>query len=142
LKSRLIKTQERPKIIVSALIEKDGKLLLVKEVLEDSKEYWILPGGKVEFGETLADAVKREIKEETNLDIEISKFVDFEEAIHIKHKYHTIIFFFAAKPLNEDLVLERKVLEARFFSKDELRKLNLVDSAKSILEKFDAQKLK
>ena len=127
---------ERPKIIASALIEKDDKFLLVKEILEDGKEYWIVPGGKVEFGETLADAVKREIKEETNLDIEVLKFLDFEESIHVNHNYHTIIFFFLAKPLNKEFILDKKVLEAKFFSPNEIRKLNLVESASWILKKI------
>jgi len=127
---------ERPKIIASALIEKDDKFLLVKEILEDGKEYWIVPGGKVEFGETLVDAAKREIKEETNLDIEILKFLDFEESIHLNHNYHTIIFFFLAKPLNKNFILDKKVLQAKFFSQDEIRKLNLVESASWILEKL------
>lgn len=124
-----------PNVIVSALIEKDGKFLLVKEVLEDAKEYWIFPGGKVEFGENLVDAVKREIKEETNLNIEILKFIDFKEAIHVNHYYHSIIFFFLAKPSDDKIILDNKILEAKYFSKEQLEKINLVDSAKWILEK-------
>ena len=125
-----------PKITVAALVEKDKKFLLVKEILENREAMWIIPGGKVEFGENLIDAVKREMKEETNLDIEIIKFIDFKEAIHVKHNYHTIIFFFHAKTLNEDLVPNEKVLEAKFFSKGELTNLNLVDSARWLFERF------
>ena len=125
-----------PKVIASALIEKDNKILLVKEILEGGNEYWILPGGSVEFGESLTEAVKREIKEETNLDIEINNFLDFKESIHPKVGYHTIIFFFHAIPKNSDIKLENKALDGRFFSKDEIQKLNLVESAKWILEKY------
>ena len=73
--------ESKPKIVVAAVIEKDGKYLLIKEKLSDGIEKWIVPGGKVEFGEKLEDAVKREIKEETNLDIEILEFLDFYEAV-------------------------------------------------------------
>lgn len=51
------------------LVQDGGNFLLIKEVLEDSKEYWIVPDGKVIFGETISDAAKREIKEELGIDI-------------------------------------------------------------------------
>lgn len=126
---------ERPKVIVSGLIEKDGKVLLVKEILE-SGEHWIVPGGKVEFGESLADAVKREIKEETNLDVEVLRLFDFKEHVNLKYDYHTVIFFFLAKPLNESIKLPKEILDAKFFAKDDLKNLHLVDTAKWVLDKF------
>jgi len=129
--------EQRPRIIVAALIEKNNKFLLVREILESGKKYWIVPGGGVEFGENLADAVKREIKEETNLDIEIKNFAGFQEAIVPKYNYHTIIFFYRALPKNENLILESKVLEAKFFTKEEIKKLNLVDSSKKFLERTE-----
>lgn len=129
--------EKLPKIIASALVEKDNKILLIKETLEDNNEYWIVPGGTVEFGESLADALKREIKEETNLEIEILRFFDFKEAIHTKYDYHTIIFFFLTKPINENnLVLDGKILDAKFFGKEEIKELRLVDTATWILEKY------
>lgn len=130
-----------PKVIVSALVEKDGKFLLVKEILESGKEYWIIPGGGVEFGESMDEAVKRELKEETGLDIEVMKMIDFHEAVHVKYDYHTIVFLFHAKPLNKGLVLGDKILDAKFFSKNELKDLKLVSSAQSLLEKHFNEKL-
>lgn len=128
-------SQLKPSIVVSALVEKDNRFLLVKEILESGQPYWIIPGGKVEFGENLIDAVKREIKEETNLDVEIKKFIDFQEAIHPKYDYHTVIFFYHAVPQNEDIILDKDIIEAKFFSREEIRSLNLVDSAKKFLER-------
>ena len=125
-----------PKVIVAALIEKDNRYLLIKELLDNGKEQWILPGGTVEFGESMMDAVKREIKEETNLDIDVKKFIEFKEAIYPKAGYHTIIFFFHATPVNGNLKLESKALAGKFFSKDEIKKLNLVESADWLFEKY------
>ncbi len=125
-----------PKVIVSALVEKDDKVLLVKEVLESGNEYWIVPGGTVEYGETLVAAVKRELKEETNLDIDVIDYMDFKEVVRTQFNYHTVIFFFSAKPLNEKLELGDKILDARFFGKEEISGLRLVDSAAWILEKY------
>jgi len=128
-------TEKNPKLIVAALIEKDNKFLLTKEILESGTEYWIIPGGGVEFGENLADAVKREIKEEIGLEIEIIDLINFKESINLRYDYHTLIFFFRAKPLNDTISLEDKVLEAKFFTKEEAKKLNLVESAKWLFEK-------
>jgi len=129
-------SEQKPKITVAALVEKDNKFLLTKEILESGKEYWIVPGGGVEFGENLIDAVKREIKEETNLDIEINVFAGFQEVIVPKYNYHTIIFFYRALPKNENLLLEKKILEAKFFTKKEIKNLNLVDSSRQFLKRI------
>lgn len=127
---------EKPKIVVAAVIEKDGKYLLIKEKLSSGNEKWIVPGGKVEFGEKLEDAVKREIKEETNLDIEILEFLDFYEAVYPDYDYHTVIFFFHAIPINHDMKLEDHILESKFFTKDEINNHELVDSAQWLFENY------
>ncbi|MEM3154632.1 MAG: NUDIX domain-containing protein [Candidatus Woesearchaeota archaeon] len=124
-----------PKLIVAGLIEKDGKVLLAKELLENKQERWLVPSGHVEFGESLIEAVKREIKEETNLDVEVLKLIDFKEVIATKHDYHTVIFFFLVKPLNASIKLPKEILEAKFFGKEEVKNLQLIDSAKWILDK-------
>ena len=125
-----------PKIVVAVLVEKDGKYLLVKEILEDNKEYWIIPGGKTEFGESLEQAVKRELKEETNLDIDIAEFIAFKEAIHVKHNYHTIIFYFLGKASNDEILLDDGILDAKFFTKEELKDIQIVSSSKWFLDKY------
>lgn len=65
---------------VSAIIVKEEKILLIHRKKLD-KEYWVFPGGHVEAGETPKDAVKREVKEETNLEVTSS-----EEKLNYKTK--------------------------------------------------------
>ncbi|MGA9328164.1 MAG: NUDIX domain-containing protein, partial [Bradyrhizobium sp.] len=61
-----------PQLAVSAAIFREGKILLVRRARSPAKGFYSLPGGRVEFGETLHAALHREIAEETALRIEIA----------------------------------------------------------------------
>ena len=65
-----------PKVLTSAkaLIFNQDKFLLIREKIED-QEIWDLPGGKIEHGESPQEAVKREVKEELYIDVEVGKSV-------------------------------------------------------------------
>src|SRR3989344_8962704 len=60
-----------PKPVVSVLLHKDRRILMIKRAEEPFMSYWVLPGGFIYYGETAQDAIKREVKEETGLDITI-----------------------------------------------------------------------
>jgi mutator protein MutT len=126
-----------PRVIASVILKKENKILLIKEVLEDFKEHWIFPGGGVDFGETVEEAAKREIKEEINLDVEIKEFLGFKEIIRPQFDYHTLIFFFIAEHLNGEVTRIKKVLDAKYFTLNDAKNLNLVDSAKWALEEMN-----
>lgn len=63
--------QTEPRVGVGAMIMQDDEVLLVYRKRNPEKDHWSLPGGKVELYETLEDAVKRELKEELNLEIQL-----------------------------------------------------------------------
>ena len=126
---------KRPRVIAATLVEKNGKFLLSKELLEHGKETWVIPGGGVEFGETLEEAAVREIKEETGLDIELTRFLDFKEVVSTEHDYHTVIFFFHGKPNTHEINTNNELIDAKFFGKEELGDLNIVHSAEWLFEK-------
>ncbi len=123
-----------PKVIVAGLVERDGRFLLVKEMMESGTEKWIIPGGTVEFGESLEDALIREMKEETNLDVEIERFLDFKEIIRTQFDYHTVIFFFLVRAKNSGIKLEEKILDHGFFTKDEAKDMPLAESARWLFD--------
>jgi len=128
----LSKMKERkPKLVVGILVRHDNKYLLVKEKLEGGKYYWIVPGGKVEFGESIEDAARREIAEETGIVVKNLQFLAYKEAIFPAYNYHTVIFFFETRTATFNLQddVEGKVIEAKWFTKNEAKKLDLVDSA-------------
>jgi len=128
--------RKQPKVVAACLGEKDGKFLLAKEKVESGKQMWLIPGGSVEFGETIEHAAVREVKEETNLDVEIVRLVDFRQSIHVQYDYHSVIFFFHAMPVSDELRLAEEILEARYFTKQEIKELDLVYSAKWFFSQY------
>jgi ADP-ribose pyrophosphatase YjhB (NUDIX family) len=70
-----------PGVGCGAAIVRDGRLLLVKRLRPPEAGSWSLPGGKVDFGERVADAVKREVLEETGVTIALTGSLGYVEMI-------------------------------------------------------------
>jgi 8-oxo-dGTP diphosphatase len=70
-----------PQLATSAAIFRDGKVLLVRRARPPGKGLYSLPGGRVEFGESLAEALAREVMEETGLVIDIVGLSGFREVL-------------------------------------------------------------
>lgn len=124
-----------PRFGSAVLIEKDGKYLLGKRNKQNYLNFWVIPGGKVEWGETLEQAGIREIKEETGLDVEIIKLICWKEIINVKDDYHRIVFFHFGKLKHNDYAIRPTddISDVKFFTIDELKKLEpLAESAKYV----------
>ena len=131
----------RPKVGSAVLVEKDGKFLLGKRNKANYRNYWVIPGGGVKWGESIRDAGIREIKEETGLDIEIVKFIGHKEVMNLPGNYHTVVFFHLARPVNGEIRATDDLSDARFFSIEELREMdNVADSAISVFESLGVWK--
>ncbi|MCC6032117.1 MAG: NUDIX hydrolase, partial [Pyrobaculum sp.] len=88
---------QAPKVAVAALAVKDGKILLVKRKYPPSAGKWSLPGGHVELGERLEEAVLRELKEETGVDGVVKGFlapVEYIEQDGRQVRYHFVILVY------------------------------------------------
>jgi ADP-ribose pyrophosphatase YjhB (NUDIX family) len=89
---------QRPQLAVSAVIFRDGKVLLLRRAKSPGKGFWSLPGGRVEFGESLATALTREVDEETGLRIEIVALAGWREVLPgTGGGGHYLIMSFAAR---------------------------------------------
>lgn len=77
--------QRRPCLGVGAIAVSGGRLLLVRRAKEPGRGLWSLPGGHVEGGEYLADALRREVKEETGLDVEVGGLAGIFEVLGEAH---------------------------------------------------------
>lgn len=76
---------ERPRVAVGAIAVRDGHLLMIRRGHEPARGLWSLPGGHVEAGEHLADAVRREVREETGLEVEVGSLAGILEVLGDPH---------------------------------------------------------
>lgn len=113
----------------------DGKILIVKRHPKSrtDPEMWELPGGKVEKGEHFADALVREIKEETNLDVNVG---DFCEAIQNDYPHkRTVQLMMYLDDINGSVEISDEHTQFKWASMDEIRSLELSTSFKKVLKK-------
>jgi ADP-ribose pyrophosphatase YjhB (NUDIX family) len=115
---------ERPFLAASAAIVRDGKILVVRRARPPANGLYTLPGGVVEIGETLIEAVAREVREETALEIEPVALAGFRETIvrdaDSRVERHFIILCFASRWRAGDPVLNEELSEARWLDPAEL----------------------
>ena len=110
---------KKPSITVDGVIIKNGKILLVKRRNEPFKGKWALPGGFVEYGETVEKAVLREVKEETGMDAKIKKLVGVYSDPARDPRGHTISIVFLLEG-EGDAIAGDDAIEAKFFDLNEL----------------------
>lgn len=85
----------RPALGVSAIVfDEQGRVLLIKRGKPPAQDFWHVPGGKLEAGESLVEGVKREVKEETGLDVEIGPIMAVVE--RRQEGFHYVIIDFLA----------------------------------------------
>jgi len=133
---------ERPYLAVSAAIVRDGKILVVRRARAPAHGLYSLPGGVVEVGETLKEAVMREVREETGMTIEPVALAGFREAIvrdaDSRVERHFIILCFAARWRAGEVLLNEELDEARWLDPAELAGLPTTSGlAEIVAEAFD-----
>jgi 8-oxo-dGTP diphosphatase len=128
---------QRPYLAVSAAIIRDGKVLIVRRARKPALGIYTLPGGGVETGETLSEAVKREVREETALTIEPVALAGHREAIvrdaQGRIERHFVILCFAARWLAGEPVLNEELDDARWLDPAELAGLRTTEGLAEIV---------
>lgn len=116
----------RPETSVGAIVIRDEHLLLVRRGRGPAQGRWSVPGGRVEFGETLHEAVVREVWEETGLDVVCGPYIGYVERIGPTHHY-VILDFWAQAISAADVVAGDDAAEVAWVPLVDLGDLDLVD---------------
>jgi 8-oxo-dGTP diphosphatase len=125
----------RPQIAVSAAIFRDNKILLVRRARSPAKGFYSLPGGRVEFGETLHAALHREVDEETSLKIEIVDLAGWREVVpSLAGGGHYLIMSFAARWIAREPVLNDELDDFKWLPPDALGDLKLTGGLREVIE--------
>lgn len=77
------------------VIQNENEILLVRH-RKGNRQYWVLPGGRLEYGETFYECAVRELKEETGLDVEVDKLIYLSEAIAPDRSRHIVNVYLTA----------------------------------------------
>ena len=127
---------QRPILAVSAAVVRDGKVLVVRRARTPARNLYTFPGGAVEIGETLTEAVTREVHEETALKIEPVALAGHREAIvrdaEGRVERHFVILCFASRWLAGEPALNEELDDARWLVPAELSGLRTTEGLAEI----------
>jgi 8-oxo-dGTP diphosphatase len=127
----------RPFLAVSAAIVRDGKVLVVRRARQPALNLYTLPGGVVEAGETMTEAVIREVREETSLDVAPVALAGNREVIvrdgEQRIERHFVIMCFAARWISGEAILNEELDDARWLVPAELTGLPTTDGLADIV---------
>ena len=126
-----------PLVGVGGIILNDGKVLLVRRGKQPGYGKWSIPGGMVELGETLQEAMKREVREECGIEIELADVVAVLERI-IPHQergihYQYVLIDFLGYWRSGELQPSSDILEARWADPLEMKDLDMTDRTQQVV---------
>ncbi|SDT52935.1 NUDIX hydrolase [Bradyrhizobium canariense] len=123
-----------PQLAVSAAIFRDDKILLVRRARSPGKGFYSLPGGRVEFGESLHTALYREINEETGLKIEIVGLAGWREVLPGTGGGHYLVMSFAAHWIGKEPLLNDELDDFRWLAPDALGDLKVTGGLQEVIQ--------
>lgn len=133
-----------PEPMVGALIfNADGKVFLMRSHKWRGK--WVLPGGHIELGERMEDALRREVKEETNLDIRDIEFIYFQEFICDERFWqprHFIFFDYACKTDSTDVQLNAEAQEYAWATLEDALKMPVEHYTEVVIREYLKRQLR
>ena len=130
---------KKPLIGVGAVIVCNGRILLEKRKGEPGKGKWTIPGGLVELGERAEQTVIREVREETNLEVENPELIDVVDSITFDEggriKYHFVIIDYFVKLKGGTVKAADDAAELKWVPFNEVEKYDLTRTFKEFFER-------
>jgi 8-oxo-dGTP diphosphatase len=130
---------EHPIIGVGAVIVQAGRVLLVRRDTEPLRGEWSVPGGMLELGEKLRDGIRREVQEETGLDVEVGEVLDVFDSIFAdalgRTQYHYVLIDYLCRPLSGEAHAGSDVSDVRWVNTEALPAMGLRASIEGVVKK-------
>lgn len=130
---------ERPVVGVGGVVLIDGRAVLIRRANEPRKGEWSIPGGRLERGETMAEGVRRELREEIGLDVEVGSLIEAFERIYRtpegRVRFHFVILDYLCRAHSGAPVAGGDALEVALAAEDDLERFSLSESVLRVLGK-------
>ena len=136
---------KRPFVGVGALIFRRGRILMAQRGKEPLRGWWSLPGGALELGESLDAGVRREVREETGLEVQpLRVFEIFERIMRDpsgEPEYHYVLIDYVCRVTGGTLQAGDDVCAVRWVEREALKELQITEGTLAVIEKaFDKRR--
>jgi 8-oxo-dGTP diphosphatase len=121
--------------VVACIIDEKDRVLLTRRCIEPFCGQWVMPGGKVDHGEPLLEALHREVREEVGIEVHIDGLLDvYEHVAFGDNNDHYVILYYRAHPLTVELQPNnQEVTEADWVPANRLASYNMTPGSRHIL---------
>jgi ADP-ribose pyrophosphatase YjhB (NUDIX family) len=137
---------DRPVIGAGGVIIDNGRTVLIRRGTEPLLGEWSIPGGTIEIGETIEEAVRRELREETGLEVRVLELIELFDRIYLdnhstapaakkKPRFHYVIADYLCELTGGEPRAGSDVTDLAFAREDELVRFHLTEKATSVLKK-------
>jgi len=137
---------ERPVVGVGGVIIHEGRALLIRRGSEPLRGEWSIPGGTLELGETLAEGVVRELREETGVEVRVLGQIEVFERIFTEKgggktkkkkrpRYHFVIVDYLCERVSGEACAGSDVTDVAYAREEELEKFHLTETALRVIRK-------
>jgi 8-oxo-dGTP diphosphatase len=120
------------------LVREGNRILLVQRARPPFQGYWSLPGGGLELGETVEQGAIREVREETGLEVELTRFLGFRNAIERdsdeRVRWHYTIFYFDGQVVGGSLCPGDDAAGVKWVSLPEVKQHQITDTVEACLQ--------
>ena len=128
-------TYKKPSVTTDIIILNENKeVVLIKRKNDPYKDFWAIPGGFIDYGETVENAAIREAKEETNIDVELKNICGVYSDLNRDPRGHTISIVYIGQGNVEKMKASSDAKDIKFFSFDEVEKIDLAFDHSKILK--------
>jgi 8-oxo-dGTP diphosphatase len=138
---------ERPLVGVGGVVIEQGRTLLIKRGSAPLEGQWSIPGGMLELGETIEEGVRRELAEETGLEVRVGELIEVFERIipgeGRRTRYHFVILDYLCERVNGEAHAASDVTDVAWAREDELEKYGMTSVAMRVIRRaFDLERRK